>query len=380
MAGSGRAVSRALRAVPETTLLGRLALTFLGVALFFAVAIQDNPALFAVSVAAATAVASAGVTALACGRLVAERSLPERVVAGESFPVRLRVTNRSRLLPAIGVAFRDALQKAAPGAVTVGPSVPVLAPGASVVIAYETAIHQRGVHDVTHALAATRFPFGLFERRVLLRSPGRVVVVPALGRVRPDAVRDLDGPPRPATGQPRSARRGGEFHSLREYRSGDDPRHIHWRTSARAGTLVRRLLRDEREEDRIVLLDTYAAGIDAERRRHAFERAVSCAATLVVEAARRGRRTVLLLPGRPPVVAEAPGGAAAALDALAEVRRGGTTARELVAAAPIRRGARALLLSLLGPADEACREAAARGVRLAVWDVSHPEFAARFRR
>jgi uncharacterized protein (DUF58 family) len=80
-------------------------------------------------------------------------------------------------------------------------------------------------------LVSTRFPFGLFEKgreqevpATLVVHPVRVPAPPARVRARPG---DGERPePRPGS--------GAEFHSLRDFRAGDDPRAVHWRSSARA--------------------------------------------------------------------------------------------------------------------------------------------------
>ena len=46
-----------------------------------------------------------------------------------------------------------------------------------------------------------------------------------------------------------------EFHGIREYRSGDNPRAIHWRSSARHGHFMVKEHEQHREADLIVLLD-----------------------------------------------------------------------------------------------------------------------------
>ena len=69
------------------------------------------------------------------------------------------------------------------------------------------------------------------------------------------------------------------FHALREYVRGDDLRHVHWRSSARAGRLHVRQYHDSRRSRALVLLDDDAAAYpDA----GAFELAVSLAASVIV--------------------------------------------------------------------------------------------------
>ncbi len=68
-----------------------------------------------------------------------------------------------------------------------------------------------------------------------------------------------------------------EFASLRDYRSGDTPRRIHWKAWARTGRLVIKEYQDEFFVRHALLLDTFP-----ERDTLAFEAAVSLAASLVM--------------------------------------------------------------------------------------------------
>ena len=363
-----------LRSAPEPTLGGRLVLTFLVLSTIFAVLLRNNQVIFVTTTILATVLMSFLLTCVSASRLSVKRYLPRRVFAGAPFDVRLRVRNESRWRPALGLGFLDALQVSEPGGITRGPALSVLPPRRTVEVKYVKRIHRRGVYTVVNTLAATRFPFGIFERRLLTQSPGRLVVLPALGRLRRAARRDLDR----RASQPeavRHAREGNEeFHSLREYRPGDNPRHIHWRTSARVNKLMRRVMREEATEDLTVLLDTCVDGLDAQLRQRHFEKAVSCAATLVAHAAARGRRARLYFPGGSASHGGTRMGLLPALEALAGVETGRVPASRLVTGAPVGRRESALLLSLGGKAAGARQAAAARGIRLRVWDVSDNGF------
>jgi uncharacterized protein (DUF58 family) len=370
----GRGVPDWLRSVPEPTLGGRIVLTFLIVACCFAVLLRNNQVLFVASAITATVLLSGVLTYLSVGRLSVERSIPSRVFAGAVFDVRLRVRNASRWRPALGLGVLDALQVADAPSILRGPVLPVLPPGAAAVVTYPRRIHRRGVYTVVNTLAMTRFPFGIFERRVLARSPARLVVLPSLGRLRRASQRDLSRRAA-ATRDLRRARAGTEeFESLRDYRHGDNPRHIHWRTSARAQRLVRRVLRDEDAGDLHVLLDTWTGGPDAETRRRNLERAVSCAATLLAHAAARGRRATVHFAGGVAGHAGTRAALLTALEVLAALPPSEAPTEAALAPLDLPRGATALLLSLAGPAAECRRRAAARGVDLRVWDLEDPSF------
>jgi len=82
------------------------------------------------------------------------------------------------------------------------------------------------------------------------------------------------------------------FHALREYVPGDDLRHIHWRTSARAGTLMVRTHVDAAVARLVLVLDDRAESYaDPEH----FEEAVEVAASVIVATVDTGRRLLLAL-------------------------------------------------------------------------------------
>jgi uncharacterized protein (DUF58 family) len=158
---------------------------------------------------------------------------------------------------------------------------------------------RRGLHQLTGVVASTRFPFGLFTKRLLLPLPEAVVVYPSL--LPHDALTGLIGP----LGQePARARRGqgGGFFALRDYLDGDDARTIHWKSSARQGRLLVKETEEEERREVTLRLDRHWPSAGATAREAAlyaarFERAISLAATLAVEWGRRGWRMGLRADG-----------------------------------------------------------------------------------
>src|SRR5919205_1170234 len=135
----------------------------------------------------------------------------------------------------------------------------------------------RGRVLVTGFEISTRFPFGFFRLRRLLRARDvEIVVYP-----KPEGLGDeLHLLPIDA-GQLEAQRRGAghDLHSLREYQPHDDVRHIHWKATARQGRLVVREFTAQDERRVHVVLDTFVED-DAEALRR-FERAVTEAASLL---------------------------------------------------------------------------------------------------
>src|SRR4029078_10550865 len=92
---------------------------------------------------------------------------------------------------------------------------------------------RRGRSHLSGFRLATKFPFGLLPRTRSVEDADELYVYPALIPASDSLLRGL--PAFPAPGRSFAPSRQGEFRGLRAYRPGDDPRDIHWRSSARRG-------------------------------------------------------------------------------------------------------------------------------------------------
>jgi uncharacterized protein (DUF58 family) len=169
--------------------------------------------------------------------------------------------------------------------------VPRLAPGATSTSTYRLPTDRRGEIALGPLTLLRRDPFGFFQRgtdhgeRVTLVVRPRVVPLAPLASGR---VASLDG--LTADTAPSGTT---TFHALREYVFGDDLRHIHWRTTARAGTLMVRQLVDASEPLTTVVLDTSR---DAYRDPDDFEAAVDVAASVAAAATGAGFPVLVVTP------------------------------------------------------------------------------------
>jgi uncharacterized protein (DUF58 family) len=110
-------------------------------------------------------------------------------------------------------------------------------------------------------------------------------------------------PARPDGGHSRTAAPGpaaddlwqgtDEQRGVREYRPGDEVRHLHWRATAHTGRLMVRELADLRQARLTVLLDTRTGSLSPDE----FEEAVDLAASLLAAASRAGLRARLFAAG-----------------------------------------------------------------------------------
>ncbi len=116
---------------------------------------------------------------------------------------------------------------------------------------YRHTFSRRGMHVLTGYRLATKFPFSLFRKSRDVDAPLEVLVYPTRVTVARPAPKTMN---RGETSSARIGRRG-EFHGLRERRTGDDRRDIHWRSSARTGRLLVREYEDELAQRVIIGVD-----------------------------------------------------------------------------------------------------------------------------
>jgi uncharacterized protein (DUF58 family) len=153
--------------------------------------------------------------------------------------------------------------------------LPSLPPRGEAEVRVEFVPRRRGYVRFTGVTIARPDPLGLTHALVSLPLPDRVLVLP---RRYPVPYLPLPGTRRFQPGGVTLATSVGdsdEFVSLRDYRPGDAPRRIHWRSFARIGHPVVKEHQDEFFVRHALLLDTFTAQAD-----EAFEEAVSVAASL----------------------------------------------------------------------------------------------------
>ncbi|ONI89715.1 hypothetical protein ALI22I_14550 [Saccharothrix sp. ALI-22-I] len=211
----------------------------------------------------------------------------ERVSVGEPALARLVVRNPGRLpVPELLVLDRV-------GGQPVEVRVPALSPGGWRAVPYSLPTGRRGRLLVGPLLAGRRDPLGLFRR---VQPQGGTDVLWVHPRVH-HAHRIPVGTVPDYEGRAEASKAGTmSFTSLRDYVPGDDPRRIHWRSTARMGRFVVRDSVDTMEPTVTVVLDTRTSALDAP----AFEHAVEVAASVAQAAVDTGRPVGVRVVGEDP--------------------------------------------------------------------------------
>ncbi|MEE8452522.1 MAG: DUF58 domain-containing protein [Thermoguttaceae bacterium] len=217
------------------------------------------------------------------------RKVPHGVCAGDLLVVNVRLTNTRRKRGCWAVVVEEQIRRTAAAAETLRPRVlfSYVPAGESRDAAYRGRLERRGCYELGPLRLSTRFPFGLFCRTTTVGGTDTLTVFPRLGRLtRVWAARHREA----LTGTHRRERRHGnegDFFGVRQWRSGDSRRQIHWRSTARTGQLVVCQLEQPRNRDVVVLVDLRSPEQPGLNDAEHVELAVSFAATVVADLCRK---------------------------------------------------------------------------------------------
>jgi len=263
--------------------------------------------------------------------LAVERQIPRAVTVGRELVLTYHVRNRKRRLPSMAVEIsEEGLPEPA--------FVSHVPPDGTATASSANGFVRRGVYPLRVVTVATSFPFGLFRKERDIDLPGEIIVWPrhdlAVRDPAPGAGR------RPNLGVAARGARGwrGEYRNLRGYLTGDDPRDIHWKTTARLGRPVVREYERGASDVRWICLDTRGPEGDA------AEHAVEIVASLAARCVREHRPFALATPN----AVVWPGGDLATLEEALDVLARTEFSPEAAAPSPPVAHEACVLVSLLG--------------------------------
>ncbi len=247
-----------------------------------------------VGFAGAVLVVVAAVALIGRSRLVIRMQLPQhRVAVGDEAGVVVTAENPARL-PSVPTTVEVPV-----GSGLVDVAIPAVAPHGTHEQRVPVPTVRRGVLDVGPVTGVRADPVGLVRREVVWTAREQVIVHPrtiAIPSTSTGLVRDLEGQATTDLSPADIA-----FHAIREYMPGDDPRTIHWKSTAKSGSLMVRQFEDTRRSHLVVALGTGRGEFADDEE---FELAVSAAASLGTRAIRDGREVSVVVSERTPAYAK----------------------------------------------------------------------------
>jgi uncharacterized protein (DUF58 family) len=216
--------------------------------------------------------------------------LPEHIFAGQTVRGVVELNNEKLTLPSFSLRVEGVRKKGANavGVLTTPVFFPFLPKHEAVKQSVPLQFAQRGVYRQEAFRIVTRFPFGFLQKARCLDLPSEALVYPSVDSTPEflEVLRGIHG-----AIETLLKGRGQDLYALRDYQPMDSARHVHWKASARSGSLMVREF--AREEDCRVLLvfDPHSEAALPESRKaenERFERTVALCAAIAWDFHERG--------------------------------------------------------------------------------------------
>jgi uncharacterized protein (DUF58 family) len=177
--------------------------------------------------------------------------IPEHVFAGQTVRGSVELQNDKQTLPSFSLRVEGAKKKNATASPVLPTPVyfPYLPRHESVKQSVPITFGRRGLYRQEAFRIVTRFPFGFLQKARRVDVTSEVLVYPSV-EATPEFLEILPG--LQGTMESFAKGRGQDLYALRDYLPTDSARHVHWKASARSGSLMVREF--AREEDTRVLL------------------------------------------------------------------------------------------------------------------------------
>jgi hypothetical protein len=138
-----------------------------------------------------------------------------------------------------------------------------LARGGSAAVNFQVVPQRRGFYEWKPLHVSTAYPFGLFRRSLVVPPEEKTtLVLPMMGKLDDRQFRRWLRTSQRIANQltrerPRRSMAPADFYGIRNYRSGDSPRWIHWRTTARVGQPMVREFEEPPQQHLTVILEAW---------------------------------------------------------------------------------------------------------------------------
>jgi uncharacterized protein (DUF58 family) len=199
--------------------------------------------------------------------------LPEHIFAGQAVRAVVELENEKLTLPSFSLRVEGTKGKESGSATMLDTPIyfPYLPKRGHAQQGVPITFAQRGAYRQDAFRIVTRFPFGFLRKARLVELRKEALVYPSVEPTQEliDVMGGLQG-----ALESMSKGRGQDLYALRDYVPTDSARHVHWKASARLGSLMVREFSREDDCRVLLVLDPHMGPGSAER----FERAVTLCA------------------------------------------------------------------------------------------------------
>lgn len=202
--------------------------------------------------------------------------LPQHIFAGQTVRALVTLENEKLTMPSFSLRVEGAKDKNSASAAVLDTPIyfPYLSKRARAQQSVPITFARRGAYRQDAFQIVTRFPFGFLQKMRHVNLPTEAIVYPTVEPTRElfDVLGGLQGALESMT-----KGRGQDLYALRDYLPTDSARHVHWKASARLGSLMVREFTREDDCRVLLVLDPHMDPRDAGDR---FERAVTLCAVI----------------------------------------------------------------------------------------------------
>jgi uncharacterized protein (DUF58 family) len=207
--------------------------------------------------------------------------LPEHIFAGQPVRASIELANEKLTLPSFSLRVEAVAAKDSPAAAILETPVyfPYLPKRGRAHQTVPLSFPARGVYRQDAFRIVTRFPFGFLQKAHRLDLRTEALVYPSVEPTHEffEILPGLQG-----AMESLAKGRGQDLYALRDYVPTDSARHVHWKASARLGSLMVREFTHEEDTRVLLVLDPHTfplrAGATPEVATDRFERAVTLCA------------------------------------------------------------------------------------------------------
>ncbi|MDP9340339.1 MAG: DUF58 domain-containing protein [Acidobacteriota bacterium] len=213
-------------------------------------------------------------------------NLPEHIFAGQAVRATIELQNDKHTLPSFSLRVEAVKPKDSPAPAMLETPVyfPYVPKRDRVQQTVPMTFTRRGVHRQDTFRIVTRFPFGFLQKSRRMDMKTEAIVYPSVAPSE-EFVEILPG--LHGALESLSKGRGQDLYALRGYVANDSVRHVHWKASARSGSLMVREFTREDDCRVLLVLDPHIGSVvklgstpTAQTAGDRFERAVTLCAAL----------------------------------------------------------------------------------------------------